>query len=44
MPHLTGKNAIISMRGNEVFKMAVNIMGDIVDEILERLSIETIRY
>lgn len=25
----------IGMRGNEVFKLAVNIMGDIVDEILE---------
>ncbi|MGQ3887417.1 beta-ketoacyl-ACP synthase III [Legionella sp. CNM-1927-20] len=27
--------ALISMRGNEVFKIAVNIMGDIVDEVLE---------
>ena len=27
--------AIISMRGNEVFKIAVNIMGDIVDEVLQ---------
>ncbi len=26
--------AVISMRGNEVFKLAVNIMGDIVDEVL----------
>lgn len=25
----------IAMRGNEVFKIAVNIMGDIVDEVLE---------
>jgi 3-oxoacyl-[acyl-carrier-protein] synthase-3 len=24
----------IGMRGNEVFKLAVNIMGDIVDEVL----------
>lgn len=27
--------ALIGMRGNEVFKLAVNIMGDIVDEVLE---------
>lgn len=27
--------AFIGMRGNEVFKIAVNVMGDIVDEILE---------
>ncbi|STX28969.1 3-oxoacyl-(acyl-carrier-protein) [Legionella beliardensis] len=30
-----GNKALIGMRGNEVFKIAVNIMGDIVDEILE---------
>jgi 3-oxoacyl-[acyl-carrier-protein] synthase-3 len=29
------KKALIDMRGNEVFKLAVNIMGDIVDEVLE---------
>jgi 3-oxoacyl-[acyl-carrier-protein] synthase-3 len=29
------KRATIGMRGNEVFKIAVNIMGDIVDEVLE---------
>jgi len=29
------EHATISMRGNEVFKIAVNIMGDIVDEVLE---------
>ena len=28
------KRATIGMRGNEVFKIAVNIMGDIVDEVL----------
>jgi 3-oxoacyl-[acyl-carrier-protein] synthase-3 len=28
--------ALIGMRGNEVFKLAVNMMGDIVDEILEK--------
>ncbi len=27
--------ATIRMRGNEVFKLAVNIMGDVVDEVLE---------
>lgn len=29
------KRATIGMRGNEVFKIAVNIMGDVVDEVLE---------
>ncbi|WP_133127092.1 beta-ketoacyl-ACP synthase III [Legionella nagasakiensis] len=29
-----GKKSFIGMRGNEVFKIAVNIMGDIVDEVL----------
>lgn len=29
------ESALIGMRGSEVFKLAVNIMGDIVDEILE---------
>lgn len=28
------KREYISMRGNEVFKLAVNIMGDVVDEVL----------
>jgi 3-oxoacyl-[acyl-carrier-protein] synthase-3 len=27
--------ATIGMRGNEVFKIAVNLMGDVVDEVLE---------
>ena len=27
--------AFIGMRGNEVFKLAVNIMGDVVDEVLQ---------
>ena len=31
---LDDKKAVIDMRGNEVFKLAVNIMGDIVDEVL----------
>jgi 3-oxoacyl-[acyl-carrier-protein] synthase-3 len=30
-----GQRGSISMRGNEVFKVAVKIMGDIVDEVLE---------
>ena len=30
-----GERATISMRGNEVFKLAVNIMGEVVDEVLE---------
>lgn len=29
------QRAMISMRGNEVFKIAVKIMGDVVDEVLE---------
>lgn len=29
------QKSTISMSGNEVFKLAVNIMGDIVDEVLE---------
>jgi 3-oxoacyl-[acyl-carrier-protein] synthase-3 len=29
------KPATVSMRGNEVFKLAVNIMGDVVDEVLD---------
>ncbi len=28
------KKPLIGMRGNEVFKLAVNLMGDIVDEVL----------
>lgn len=37
LPNTTGEDhcATISMRGNEVFKLAVNIMGDVVDEVLE---------
>ena len=31
---LDDKKTVIDMRGNEVFKLAVNIMGDIVDEVL----------
>lgn len=33
--HPVLKDSKISMRGNEVFKLAVNIMGDIVDEVLK---------
>ncbi len=29
------ERATVNMRGNEVFKLAVNIMGDVVDEVLE---------
>lgn len=29
------KRETITMRGNEVFKLAVNIMGEVVDEVLE---------
>lgn len=29
------ERSTVSMRGNEVFKLAVNIMGDVVDEVLE---------
>ncbi|MDP3268448.1 MAG: beta-ketoacyl-ACP synthase III [Legionella sp.] len=29
------RSATVSMHGNEVFKLAVNIMGDVVDEVLE---------
>ena len=34
------KKALIDMRGNEVFKIAVNIMGDIVDEVLALSQLE----
>lgn len=37
---LTGKNEIISMRGNDVFKIAVKVMSDVVDEILERCQLK----
>lgn len=32
--------ALIGMRGNEVFKLAVNIMGDVVDEVLEASNLQ----
>ncbi len=32
--------AYIGMRGNEVFKLAVNIMGDIVDEVLQVCNLQ----
>lgn len=31
---------LVGMRGNEVFKMAVNIMGDIVDEVLAKSQLK----
>ena len=31
---LVNKTSKLTMRGNEVFKLAVNLMGDIVDEVL----------
>ncbi|MDI9818203.1 MULTISPECIES: beta-ketoacyl-ACP synthase III [unclassified Legionella] len=36
---LEGK-AFIGMKGNEVFKIAVNIMGDIVDEVLQACHLQ----
>ncbi|MCP0914400.1 MULTISPECIES: beta-ketoacyl-ACP synthase III [Legionella] len=35
-----GPRPLIGMRGNEVFKIAVNIMGDIVDEILAASNLQ----
>jgi 3-oxoacyl-[acyl-carrier-protein] synthase-3 len=32
---LTGERSTVKMRGNEVFKLAVSIMGEVVDEVLE---------
>ncbi|WP_019216948.1 beta-ketoacyl-ACP synthase III [Legionella tunisiensis] len=32
--------ALIGMRGNEVFKLAVNIMGDVVDEVLQTCHLQ----
>ncbi|ARG97482.1 beta-ketoacyl-ACP synthase III [Legionella micdadei] len=34
------QRAFIGMRGNEVFKLAVNIMGDVVDEILQSCHLQ----
>lgn len=34
------KKSVINMRGNEVFKLAVNIMGDIVDEVLAASNVQ----
>lgn len=34
-PAYLGKDTKVQMRGNEVFKIAVNIMTDIVDQVLE---------
>ena len=36
----TSEKSLISMRGNEVFKLAVNIMGDVVDEVLEASNLK----
>lgn len=35
-----GSRPLIGMRGNEVFKIAVNIMGEIVDEVLEQSNLQ----
>ena len=35
-----GQKTLIGMSGNEVFKLAVNIMGDMVDEILKICHLE----
>ncbi len=34
------QQAFVGMRGNEVFKLAVNIMGDVVDEVLALSSLD----
>jgi len=34
------KKPLVSMRGNEVFKIAVNIMGDVVDEVLAASNLQ----
>lgn len=34
------KRPLVCMRGNEVFKLAVNIMGDIVDEVLAASNLQ----
>lgn len=38
--HSQNKKPLIGMRGNEVFKLAVNIMGDIVDEVLVKSQLQ----
>ena len=37
---LSAENRFVQMRGNEVFKMAVNTLGRIVDETLEKNGLE----
>lgn len=41
-PNYTAESqkAMIGMRGNEVFKLAVNIMGDLVDEVLQASQLQ----
>jgi len=34
------EKALIGMKGNEVFKLAVNIMGDIVEEVLDACNLQ----
>lgn len=34
------ETAFVQMKGNDVFKLAVNIMGDIVDEILQKCQLK----
>lgn len=36
----TVEKCLIGMRGNEVFKIAVNMMGDVVDEILKASNLQ----
>lgn len=40
LEHLKAGNAYIEMKGNEVFKMAVNTLGRIVDETLDANQLE----
>lgn len=37
---IKGENTKIGMRGNDVFKIAVNFMSDVVDEILDRCQLK----
>lgn len=39
-PALKQEASFINMKGNEVFKIAVNIMGDIVDEVLQKSQVQ----
>lgn len=39
-PNILESKPIIGMRGNEVFKIAVNLMGDVVDEVLDACNLQ----